>query len=58
MNEIEKEYLATVFARRFLEYRDIIGGITLARGYGILTLSEMCEIGRMAITLIEEGKVT
>jgi len=40
-----------------LEFRDTIIGLTIVATGRIMTTAELCEIGREALRLIEEGKV-
>ena len=47
-----------IVARRVIKFRDALEGMTLMMGGESMTVREMCEIARDAITLIEEGRVT
>ncbi len=57
MDELHKLSVATLFARKMLKFHDTINGLTVMSGVGVLSVEELCEVGRAAIALIEEGKV-
>lgn len=58
MNKADREKLVLIVARRVIKFRDALEGMTLMMGGESMTVREMCEIARDAITLIEEGRVT
>ena len=58
MDEMMKEQLAYLFARQMLYQRETIDGVTTLYSMDLLTTAELCEVGRAALALIEEGKVT
>lgn len=57
LDEIHKTGVAYMFARKMLKFHDTINGLTVMSGAGVLSVEELCDVGREAIKLIEEGKV-
>ena len=57
MNDARRKALVLRFANLMMAQRDTLNGLTIFMGEGMLTTKELCEIGRQALTLIEEGKI-
>lgn len=57
MSRLRKVPLAYKFAHMIMEQREVIDGITTIHGERLMTTAELCEVGRLALDLIEEGKV-
>jgi hypothetical protein len=49
--------MAHFIAREFLKVREIIDGLTVMRGKGLMTEAELIDVGHAALDLIKEGKV-
>ena len=49
--------ISVLFAQQLLKMRDTISGLALLRGGRVFSTAELCEYGREAIRLIEEGEV-
>ena len=57
MNKIRKAELTRFFARLMLDQADALNGLMIFQGEKVLTRADMIELGREALTLIEEGTV-
>lgn len=55
---MDKTKMAYMLARAIMKHRDTIDGITVMQGGGLMSTSELCQVGREALRLIEERIVT
>jgi len=46
-----------MFAQRLLRLRDAIDGMMVLNGEPLMTVTELCELGHMALKMIEQGLV-